>query len=126
PLEKEIEFIQHFIELQKIRITDKVNIQLLVEGETEKKQIAPLILIPFVENAFKYGISTKEQTDIKFEVKCFEKSISFASTNTIVSVDKDPKDQNGIGLKNTRRRLELLYPGKHTLNVSQENNLFVI
>src|SRR4051794_16214120 len=69
PLEKEIEFIQHFIELQKIRITDKVNIQLLVEGETEKKQIAPLILIPFVENAFKYGISTKEQTDIKFRVK---------------------------------------------------------
>lgn len=126
PLDKEIQFIRDYIELQKVRLTDKVTIQFLAEGKTDKKQIAPLILIPFVENAFKYGISTKETSAILFELKAGENTIDFTSQNNIAAGYKEIKEQTGIGLQNTRRRLELLYPGKHTLTVSKENNRFIV
>lgn len=126
PLEKEIEFIRDYIELQKVRLTDKVTIQFLTEGPIEEQQIAPLILIPFVENAFKYGISTKETSVIFFELKANETSINFTSQNDIAAGQKEKNEQTGIGLKNTRRRLELLYPHKHTLIVHVENNRFIV
>lgn len=126
PLDKEIQFIRHFIELQKVRLTDKVSIEFNVEGETEGKQIAPLILIPFVENAFKYGISTKETSKLQFIVKATENTIYFTSRNRIVSHDKGNENNTGIGLKNTRRRLELLYPQKHSLQVTEENQEFIV
>lgn len=125
-LQKEIQFIQHYIELQKVRLTDKVSIQFLVEGDTQGKQIAPLILIPFVENAFKYGISTREISNIEFNIQINEKSIVFTSQNHIVAGDKESNEKTGIGLQNTKRRLELLYPQKHTLSVSEENGNFVV
>ena len=125
-LDKEIQFIRDFIELQKVRLTDKVTIQFLVEGKTEQKHIAPLILIPFVENAFKYGISTKEASVILFKLKADDSIIDFTSENNIVAGDKEKHGQTGIGLKNTKRRLELLYPEKHTLTVSKENNRFIV
>jgi LytS/YehU family sensor histidine kinase len=126
PLDKEIQFIKDYIELQKVRLTDKVTIRFLTEGKTEEKQIAPLILIPFVENAFKYGISTKETSAIVFELKADENTIDFTSKNTIMPGDKEKNEQTGIGLKNTQRRLELLYPEKHTLTISNENNRFIV
>ena len=125
-LDKEIQFIRDYIELQKIRLTDKVTIQFSAEGETVEKQIAPLILIPFVENAFKYGISTKEISLILFQLKADKNTIDFSSENNIVSGEKEKNEQTGIGLKNTKRRLELLYPGKHTLVVNKENNRFIV
>lgn len=126
PLEKEIRFIRDYIELQKARLTDKVTIQFSAEGETERKQIAPLILIPFVENAFKYGVSTKETSSILFNLKADKDTIDFTSQNKIIANDKEKNEQTGIGLKNTRRRLELLYPNKYSLSVNQENNLFTV
>jgi len=125
-LDKELQFIRHYIELQKVRLTDKVSIELNVEGETDQKQIAPLILIPFVENAFKYGVSTKETSKLIFTVKTNENSIYFTAQNKVVSHDKGNNDNTGIGLKNTKRRLELLYPQKHKLSVTEENNLFFV
>ncbi|MEJ7683275.1 MAG: sensor histidine kinase [Segetibacter sp.] len=126
PLEKEIQFIKDYIELQKVRLTDKVTIQFLTEGNTEQKRIAPLILIPFVENAFKYGISAKEASAILFKLKAYNNIIDFTSQNNIVAGEKEKNEQTGIGLKNTKRRLELLYPEKHTLTVSKENNRFIV
>lgn len=126
PLDKEIQFIKHFIELQKVRLTDKVSIVFNIEGETQGKQIAPLILIPFVENAFKYGISTKERSNLVFEVKTDANNIYFNATNDLINYDKVNENNTGIGLKNTRRRLELLYPDRHTLSVLKMNKHFVV
>jgi two-component system, LytTR family, sensor kinase len=125
PLEKEIEFVNHFIDLQKVRLTDKMKITFNVAGNVEGKQIAPLILIPFIENAFKYGISTKEPAEIIIDLKAEEKLISFYVKNKIFTTEHD-KNGHSIGLKNTRRRLELLYPEKHTLTVSDENRYFIV
>jgi hypothetical protein len=126
PLMQELEFMRHYIELQKIRLTNKVTINFLTEGPIEGKQIAPLILIPFVENAFKYGISTKENSAISFKVKVDETHIYFTSENHIFPSANESREQTGIGLKNTKRRLELLYPGRHTLSVINENSQFIV
>lgn len=125
-LDKEIRFIRHYIELQKVRLTDKVSIEFVVEGETDGMQIAPLLLIPFVENAFKYGVSTKETSKLLFVVKATKNSIYFTAQNHMFSHDKGNDDNTGIGLKNTKRRLELLYPNKHSLSVTEENNEFIV
>jgi LytS/YehU family sensor histidine kinase len=125
-LGQEIEFMKHYIELQKMRLTNKVLIEFLTEGEVEGKKIAPLILIPFVENAFKYGISTKENSSILFTVKTDERGIQFTSKNTHIPGIQANGEQTGIGLKNTKRRLELLYPDRHSLTVDNENNEFIV
>ena len=125
-LDKEIQFIKHYIELQKVRLTDKVTIEFVIVGETDGKEIAPLILIPFVENAFKYGVSTKEKSKLFFEIKAIENGIYFTSRNDIVSQETQSDDNTGIGLKNTKRRLELLYGEKHKLSVTDENNQFIV
>ena len=109
-----------------MRLTDKVSVNLTVEGDTDGKQIAPLLLIPFVENAFKYGISTKEASDICFKVKGDTNAIYFTSKNKIVSLNQETAEKTGIGLKNAKRRLELLYPHQHKLTVNEENNHFTV
>lgn len=126
PLDKEIAFVKHYIELQKVRLTDKVSIELIISGNTDSKNIAPLVLIPFIENAFKYGISTKEISKIYFGIVCNDNSICFTAKNNIINKQNGNGENTGIGLKNTKRRLELLYPAKHTLTVTEENNQFMV
>jgi LytS/YehU family sensor histidine kinase len=125
-LEKEIQFIQHYIDLQKVRLTDKMEVVFTVTGEVGSKQIAPLIFIPFVENAFKYGISTKENSKILIEIKAGDKEVILSVDNAIVTQQKDTGENTGIGIKNSKRRLELLYPDKHDLQVIKENGHFTV
>lgn len=126
PLEKEIQFIQHYIDLQKVRLTEKVKINFSVNGDVTTKQIAPLLFIPFIENAFKYGISTKDYSEIVIKVDITPADINLFVDNRIVTNEKELHENTGIGLKNTKRRLELLYPDKHSLNVKNENNHFTV
>lgn len=126
PLDKEIEFVKHYIELQRVRLTDKVTIHFDIEGDTAMMEVPPLILIPFVENAFKYGISTKEPSIIHFDITVKGRTLSFFSQNHIFPVSLGSEENTGIGLKNTKRRLELLYPGRHELKAKPENNNFIV
>lgn len=126
PLEKEIEFINHYIDLQKVRLTNKMSIRFSVSGNVEGQLIAPLILIPFIENAFKYGISTKDTSEIVLELNAEANAITFFIKNNIHKAENGNKDNTAIGLINTRRRLELLYPERHTLTISEENNQFIV
>jgi two-component system LytT family sensor kinase len=126
PLDKEIQFVRHYLELQKVRLTDKVSIEFDVKGETGDQKIAPLILIAFVENAFKYGISTKESSKIYFGLTVEGNTIDFVAKNDIMAQKKEHEENTGIGLKNSKRRLELLYPHKHDLQVSEENHQFIV
>ncbi|MDE3236358.1 MAG: histidine kinase [Bacteroidota bacterium] len=126
PLQNEIDFIRDFIELQKVRLTDKVQLDFIVEGNTESQQIAPLIFIPFVENAFKYGVSTKEPSAIHINLASWDNKIDFTVVNTIVKSSNGIHDTTGIGINNVRRRLELLYPNQHTLSVKEEQNQFIV
>jgi len=126
PLQIEIDFVKNFIDLQLVRLTDKVSVDFKCEGSISDKIVAPLLFIPFIENAFKYGISTKEKTSITILLTAKENAIDLDITNTIVKSEKTIHETTGIGINNVKRRLELLYPEKHKLIISETDNLFFV
>jgi LytS/YehU family sensor histidine kinase len=121
-LEEELEFLRNFIDIQLVRLTDKVKVDFTVNGSLDGKRIAPLLFIPFVENAFKYGVSTKENTSIIFHFTVTENKIIFSSSNSII--DTSSKETTGIGIANVKRRLALLYPDKHNLQIFNTGNTY--
>jgi len=126
PLENEVTFIKHYIDLQLVRLTDKVSVDFTTEGLAENKMIEPLLFIPFVENAFKYGVSTKENTSIVFHLNIGEKKIIFSASNKIIHNENALRETTGIGINNVKRRLELLYPHKHDLQIFNTGENFSI
>lgn len=126
-LEQELAYLRNYVELQNIRFGDDVDIQLNVEGPVGAQRIEPMLLIPFVENAFKHGVGLIEQPLIDIFLKIEDKTLYFEVLNKIApesAEDKDPA--SGIGLKNVKRRLELLYPGKHSLDINSEQGRFSV
>jgi two-component system LytT family sensor kinase len=124
PLSNEVDFIHNFIDLQKVRLTDKVTLNFSNEGSIDNLLVAPLLFIPFVENAFKYGVSTKESSNINIVIKTEESKILFSSVNYIVPSENNLMENTGIGINNVKRRLELMYPGKHKLTTEEKNNYY--
>jgi hypothetical protein len=126
PLQNEVDFINNYIELQQVRLTDKTKVEFNSIGEIENKLIAPLIFIPFVENAFKYGISTKLDSSIEIKLEANENNIVFDVSNYIIPSENNMLENTGIGINNVKRRLELMYPGKHILtHTIQDNHYYV-
>lgn len=126
PLTNEIEFVKNYIELQQMRLTDKVTVVFSTDGVTDDLQIAPLLFIPFVENAFKYGVSAKEASSISINIHTTPNSILFEANNTVVTNISTHLDSTGIGINNAKRRLALLYPNKHQLNISNKENNYQV
>ncbi len=126
PLSNEVDFTHNFIDLQKVRLTDKVMLQFSAEGDIDTLLIAPLLFIPFVENAFKYGVSTKESSSIQIYIKTEGNTIIFNSINYIVATENTLTENTGIGINNVKRRLELMYPGKHVLTTTEKDNYYTV
>jgi sensor histidine kinase YesM len=122
-LEKEINYIQNYIELQKLRLNNIEDIVINVHGDTRNKFIEPLLLISFVENAFKYGTDYKGAAHVKIKIFILNNSLDFWIENTIENYVKDP-DNSGIGLVNIQNRLDLLYPNAHQLTITQDNQYY--
>jgi LytS/YehU family sensor histidine kinase len=122
-LEKEINYIQNYIELQKLRLNNIEDIIINVHGDTKNKFIEPLLLISFVENAFKYGTDYKGAAHVKIKIFILENSLDFWIENTIENYVKD-LENSGIGLVNIQNRLDLLYPNAHELTISQDNEFY--
>ncbi|MCB0853828.1 MAG: histidine kinase, partial [Bacteroidetes bacterium] len=127
PLEKEIGYLENYISLQKIRFEEDVEINFEVEGNAGNHFIEPMILIPFVENAFKHGVGLLDDAIIEVLVNIEGGHFSFFVRNKIAPETSEEKDfSSGIGLKNVKRRLELLYPFTHKLAINQEENWFIV
>ncbi|NVN94544.1 MAG: sensor histidine kinase [Bacteroidetes bacterium] len=122
PLEKEINCIDNYIDLQKMRISETVEITYKKTGTFTEVFIAPLLLIAFVENTFKHGISTHEVSPILIEISLEKNLFSFKTKNRIFKHKN--QDSVGIGLENTRKRLQLIYPENHKLIISETANMF--
>lgn len=122
-LEKEINYIQNYIELQKLRLNNIEDIVINVHGDTKNKHIEPLLLISFVENAFKYGTDYKGAAHVKIKILISDNDLDFWIENTIENYVKDPEN-SGIGLVNIQSRLDLLYPNSHELNITQDNQYY--
>ncbi len=126
-LEKEIEYLKSFIELEKLRLRNKDFVSLEIKGSAEGLTIAPMLLIPFVENAFKHASRTVPAPGIIVSLDVKPDMVSFEVKNFIRKNQLAPKDQQGgIGLNNIRRRLELLYPQKYSLDINSGEDMFTV
>jgi two-component system LytT family sensor kinase len=122
-LEKEIDYIKNYIELQKLRLNNIENININIHGDTKNKYIEPLLLISFIENAFKYGTDYKGTAYVKIVIKIEENILTFWVENKIENNKKDPEN-SGIGLTNIQNRLNLLYPNAHELTINQDDQFY--
>ena len=120
-LQSEVDCISDYIDLQRLRLNKKTEINFSIGGNLGDKQIAPLILITFVENVFKYGISNHEPSAVIIKIVAGERQIELFCQNKIFSGLRRI-ERTGIGIKNTEQRLKFLYPGKHSLNITIENS----
>ncbi len=125
-LSKEIAYIENYVNLQKLRLANKEQVSLRIVGDIHSQRISPLILISFIENAFKYGIDTTEETSISITIDAYENDVTFNCVNRINKRKKKQDDNSGIGIQNTKERLKLLYPDKHQLSIQEENNMFIV
>ena len=114
-LSKEIDYVKSFIELQKLRFKDGAAIEFTLNGEIDDQKIVPLILISFVENAFKHGVANDPKNPIKINIIANQKILHFSITNKKNNQNKD--EMGGVGLNNVERRLQLLYPERYKLNI---------
>lgn len=126
PLANEIEFLQNYINLQSVRLTPKVKLNVALDAAVNSRQVAPLLFIPFVENAFKYGVSTVEPSEISISLAVEDHKIYFSVSNHIVKAARSSTVNTGIGIANVKRRLELLYPGKHRLEINETSDLYSV
>jgi hypothetical protein len=117
-LSREMEFIRTYVTLMRLRYTDKVTIRTNLPSEMPDNTIPPLILIPFVENAFKHGISYLKQSFIDIKVTVQSGKLRFLCLNS--KADKSNEEKGGVGLANVRKRLDLLYGHDYTLNIQDE------
>jgi len=127
PLDREVEYVKNYIDLQRMRFEDDVQIDFEVKGAVDGSMIEPMLLIPFVENSFKHGVGFVREPYIKV-LLAFQKGIlRFEVENKIGKLIEDSKDDSsGIGLKNVKRRLELLYPNEHKIEVIENDKLFKV
>ena len=127
-LEKELKNINDFIALSKLRYpNDEVVAVVNTSGNIENAFIAPMILLPFVENAFKHGVSIEQVTNISISLAANNNKIIFNCTNPVNDAGAMKQDEyGGIGLENVKRRLSLLYPGKHILAITDTGNTFTV
>ncbi|WP_198170286.1 sensor histidine kinase [Mucilaginibacter arboris] len=125
PLQNELECIEDYIGLQQLRIGSKTQVDFTITGNPVNKIIPPLIFMTFIENIFKYGISKQENSILKIRIAIEEKTIALFCQNPVFNTKLDA-GRKGIGITNTRQRLEHLYPGKYSLNISHENGLYTV
>jgi sensor histidine kinase YesM len=128
-LDKELNYIRDFIRMQKLRFSDDLSAKISfdIQGNTHGKQIAPLILIPFVENAFKHGIKLGNESEIQITCAITENRLAFSTSNKIFQKENPvAAEANGIGLENVKKRLELIYPHTHQLDIRSDNEKFQV
>lgn len=128
-LEKEWEMLACAIQIYQLRISeeDEVAISMELTGDRQGVQIAPLILLPFVENAFKHGINWKQASFISIQAEVKDQQLQFRVSNSrFPEIQRTHSDSSGIGLNNVRRRLDLLYPGRHSLDIEEKEHVYKI
>ncbi|MDY8136143.1 sensor histidine kinase [Aquimarina sp. 2201CG5-10] len=125
PLIKEIDYIKNYVSLQRLRLSNSEDVTICIKGDYEKKNIYPLLLISFIENAFKYGTDFKGVTDIDIRIEVEKNTLHFMVSN-IIGVYRKNKNSSGVGLSNIKNRLELLYQDMYTLDIREENGRYVV
>ena len=122
-LSNEIDHINDYIALEKMRFNDTLNINFITRNTSEDIKIAPMLLIPFIENSFKHGTLNEGILNINIMLHCENNSVFFQIENTSKLQEYSP---NGIGLENIKKRLDLLYKDHYELDITNAENLFSV
>ena len=122
-LSKELEIVEDYIALQRLKLSDATQVELIFEGDSDGYVIEPLILIPIIENAFKHGADSSVGSSIRIVITVRENWLSMKTENPILPRKTQPAS-SGLGLRNVRRRLELSYPERHKLEVRTTDDMF--
>lgn len=123
-LTKEIEYLNNYIELQRLRLPTSVNLIVKIDQPKNGEQIAPMLIVPFIENAFKYGVNPEQPSEISIEIRLEYQLLFCSIKNEKVSAGNNDKTE--VGIKNVQQRLQLLYPQKHTLDIKQSEHDFAV
>ncbi len=129
PLSKEVNYIQNYLELEKLRHGNHVDIKFDLEGKVDNQVIAPLMFIPFLENSFKHGLKNQIQegfVDIHLKVEEQQVTVNIENSKAQTLPTQIHKRSGGIGLKNVQRRLNILYPNKHNLSITETPKTYSI
>ncbi len=123
-LSKEVSFIKDYIELMKMRLSQKVILNIQIDDPKDDLVISPMLFLPFLENCFKHGISSQQESEIVVKLEIMGDTVFFETKNHIFPINpKSPEvEENGIGMINTQRRLILLYPDKHRLKFGKDES----
>lgn len=125
PLKKEIQMLRDYTDIESMRLSSRQVLNFHCDQSISAYQVAPLLLIPFVENAVKHGTnSMAEDAFISIDIKIADDTLFFSCTNNYKPLPA--QENSGLGLENVRKRLQLLYPDKHTLDIKQQNNIFKV
>ena len=124
PLDREIAFLQNYIQLMKLRYTDKVKITVDVPKSLPNKEVPPLMFITFVENAFKHGVSYRQASFIDIAISIEEDKLVFDCRNS--RIPKEDDKHGGVGLANVKKRLELIYGNRYTLDIKDEQDTYTV
>jgi len=125
PLEKELDYIQNYISLQRLRIKNSEDVKINIHGNSKGLKIYPLILITFIENAFKYGTDYKGKTFIDIKITIIENQLHFYVKNN-VGIHKEDKENSGIGLENIKNQLQYLYEEHHSLTIDSNQDYYEV
>jgi LytS/YehU family sensor histidine kinase len=130
PLSKELSYLKDYIYLQQLRLeeNESISLEINITECPDTHYIAPMLLIPFVENAFKHGISLQEKSWIRIDLRCDETKLFFETANSAhpKTIHDPEKNKSGIGLDNVKQRLQLLYPGKYDLMIRETPQEFFV
>ena len=124
PLSHELAFMKNYIELMRLRYTDKVRVDVTMPNPVPEAEVPPLLFNTFVENAFKHGVSYNKESFVDISVTCDESSIFFHCRNS--KAGKPHGDKGGVGLSNVKQRLDLIYGDRHTLDIQDQDATFEV
>ena len=126
-LDNELNFVKNYIEIEKMRHGSNLNIEAMINGETANVYIAPMILLPFLENSFKHGVNEElDNSWVRFDLHVDGKRLKLKMENSKSETQKLVKPSQGIGLKNVKRRLDLLYPNDYQLAIDDKGDVFTV
>jgi len=125
-LEKEITYINNYVELQKLRLDKSIKLSYIVKGRAREEKIAPIILIPFIENAFKYGVNPDENSNINISIEINPGSLQMIVENHKVTYTNETREKSGFGIEITKSRLNLLYPNKHKFKITENEQFYKV
>jgi len=126
-LSNEIDFMNNYIDLMRLRMSEKITLSVSFPKKYTDKTIPPLLFIPFIENAFKHGISNREKSYINISLTASENSLYFICANSIIKSGEESNNaHSGIGLDNVSKRLNLLFPLRHELKINKSDTEFEV